>query len=54
MSMRSLLWGSQLGWVEPSLLMRPDAKREAKFLKNLTDFRRQQHDLFLGGRLYRK
>ena len=28
----------------------PDAKREAKFLKNLTDFRRQQHDLFLGGR----
>ena len=30
--------------------MRPDAKREAKFLKNLTDFRRQQHDLFLGGR----
>lgn len=50
MSMRSLLWGSQLGWVEPSLLMRPDAKREAKFLKNLTDFRRQQHDLFLGGR----
>ena len=50
MSMRSLLWGSQLGWVKPSLLMRPDAKREAKFLKNLTDFRRQQHDLFLGGR----
>ncbi|MCS3263769.1 hypothetical protein NXV74_17550 [Bacteroides thetaiotaomicron] len=31
-------------------MMRPDAKREAKFLKNLTDFRRQQHDLFLGGR----
>lgn len=49
-SMRSLLWGSQLGWVEPKLLMHPNAVREAEFLKNLAEFRRKQHDLFFGGR----
>lgn len=50
MSMKSLLWGSQLGWVNPEQLMRPDCRREAAFLKTLADFRRRQHDLFLGGR----
>jgi len=50
MTMKSLLWGSQLGWAEPGALMRPESAKEAKFLKNLTDFRRKQHDLFLGGR----
>ncbi len=49
-SMKSLLWGSQLGWIDPELLMRDDSKREAAFLKNLSEFRRGQHDLFLGGR----
>ena len=34
--------------------MRPEAKREAEFLKNLTAFRRKQHDLFLGGRFVRE
>lgn len=50
MTMKSLLWGSQLGWVNPELLMRDDSRREALFLKNLAEFRRKQHDLFLGGR----
>ncbi|WP_234347300.1 DUF6259 domain-containing protein [Parabacteroides bouchesdurhonensis] len=49
-SMQSLLWGSQLGWVNPVALMKPEAKNEALFLKNLMLFRRNQHDLFLGGR----
>lgn len=49
-TLKSLLWGSQLGWVNPELLMRPGSQREARFLKNLADFRRGQHDLFLGGR----
>lgn len=50
MTMRSLLWGSQLGWAEPGVLMRPESAKEAKFLKDMSDFRRQQRDLFLGGR----
>ena len=49
-TMKSLLWGSQLGWINPEVLMRDDARREAAFLKTLADFRRRQHDLFLGGR----
>ncbi len=49
-SMKSLLWGSQLGWVNPEILMAPEAQREAAFLKTLADFRKKQHDLFLGGR----
>lgn len=49
-TMKSLLWGSQLGWVNPVLLMNPDNHREAAFLKTLADFRKGQHDLFLGGR----
>lgn len=47
---KSLLWGSQLGWVNPELLMRDENRREAAFLKTLAEFRRGQHDLFLGGR----
>ena len=50
LTMRSLLWGSQLGWVNPQLLMADNVKTEAAFLKQLTEFRRGQHDLFLGGR----
>lgn len=49
-TMKSLLWGSQLGWVNPELLMNPDNQREAAFLKTLAGFRKEQHDLFLGGR----
>lgn len=49
-TLRSLLWGSQLGWVEPKLLMNDNAKAEAMFLKNLANFRKKNHDIFLGGR----
>lgn len=49
-SMKSLLWGSQLGWVDPEMLMREENHIDAEFLKNLSDFRRKQHDLFVGGR----
>ncbi len=47
-SMKSLLWGSQLGWVAPTILM--NFPQQARFLKNLTDFRKSAHDLFFGGR----
>lgn len=49
-TMRSLLWGSQLGWVDPKLLMNPANEKEAQFLKNLADFRKKHHDVFVGGR----
>lgn len=49
-TMMSLLWGAQLGWVNPELLMRAENEREAMFLKTLGDFRKGCHDLFVGGR----
>lgn len=49
-SMKSLLWGSQLGWINPEIIMRPENAVESQFLKTLADFRKGQHDLFLGGR----
>jgi hypothetical protein len=49
-TMKSLLWGSQLGWVNPELLMNPVNEKEAAFLKTLAAFRKGQHDLFVGGR----
>ncbi len=48
-TMKSLLWGSQLGWVSPELLMKEANKNEQVFLKNLAQFRKGQHDIFLGG-----
>ncbi len=50
MTMKSLLWGSQLGWVEPKLLMADNAKAEALMLKNLAKFRKDNHNIFFGGR----
>ncbi len=47
---RSLLWGSQLGWVEPDRVMLEEYAEEAAFLKALTLFRKQHRDLFVGGR----
>lgn len=47
---KSLLWGSQLGWADPKLLLAPGCEREVKFLQTLGEFRKAQHDLFLGGR----
>ena len=49
-TMKSLLWGSQLGWVEPKLLMKEDNAVEALMIKNLAKFRRDNHDFFFGGR----
>lgn len=49
-TMKSLLWGSQLGWVNPEWIMRPENGTEAAFLKTLAQFRKGQHDIFLGGR----
>ncbi len=50
MTMKSLLWGSQLGWVEPKLLMNDANRNEALMLKNLAEFRKKNHDIFFGGR----
>ncbi|MBD5367519.1 MAG: glycoside hydrolase [Bacteroides sp.] len=50
MTMKSLLWGAQLGWVEPKLLMNEANRDEALMLKNLTKFRKDNHDIFFGGR----
>ena len=49
-TMKSLLWGSQLGWVEPKLLMKEENAVEALMIKNLAKFRRDNHDIFFGGR----
>lgn len=49
LTMKSLLWGSQLGWVDPVRLMRPENRREAEFLGTLAAFRKAQHDCFEGG-----
>lgn len=52
LNMMSLLWGAQLGWVDPLPLMK--AKEEAEFLKEMMDFRKKHHDYFNGGRLIRE
>ena len=49
-TMKSLLWGSQLGWVEPKLLMKEENAVEALMIKNLAKFRKDNHDIFFGGR----
>ena len=49
-TMQCFLYGSQLGWVDPTLLMKDEAKREADFLKELSNLRKKQHDVFVGGR----
>lgn len=54
LTMKSLLWGSQLGWVDVKTIVRTDLSKEAKFLKDLAEFRKNNHDLFLGGRFVRE
>ncbi|MDD2960704.1 MAG: DUF6259 domain-containing protein [Muribaculaceae bacterium] len=49
-NMQCFLFGSQLGWVDPTLLLKDEAKKEAAFLKELAQMRRKQHDVFYGGR----
>ena len=54
-NMQCLLYGAQLGWVDPRLLWVDDKSAyEAEFLKNLVEFRKNQHDVFLGGRYIRE
>ncbi len=45
----SLLWGSQLGWIDPNRVLVPGCERAAEFLLTLKKFRREQHDLIYGG-----
>lgn len=47
MTMKSLLWGAQLGWVGPRKIMEHPC--EAMMLKNLSAFRKRNHDIFFGG-----
>ncbi|MBR1873216.1 MAG: glycoside hydrolase [Bacteroidales bacterium] len=49
LSMKSLLWGSQLGWVAPSQLMKPENAVQAEFMRTLARFRKANHDIFVGG-----
>lgn len=54
-NMQCLLYGSQLGWVDPRLLWVDEKSAyEAEFLKNLVEFRKKQHDVFIGGRYIRE
>ena len=54
-NMQCLLYGAQLGWVDPRLLWVDEkSEYEAQFLKNLVDFRKKQHDVFIGGRYVRE
>jgi len=45
----ALLWGSQLGWIEPNRIMAPEVAKDAAFLKEMMLFRSKQHDLMNGG-----
>ena len=49
LNMMSLLWGAQLGWVEPIPLTKENAKIEAMFLKEMMLFRKANHEFFIGG-----
>ena len=54
-NMMALLYGAQLGWVDPRLLWQDEkTEYEAKVLKDLADFRSKQHDVFVGGRYIRE
>lgn len=47
---RSLLWGAQLGWIQPEYLFDAKCEVERKFLLDLGRFRAANHDIFYGGR----
>ena len=51
---KALLWGSQIGWVDPRPLMSERAAKEARFMKTLMDFRRGVHDVVYGGLFIRE
>lgn len=45
----ALLWGSQIGWIQPDRMIAPGCEAQAEFLRELARFRRNQHDLIYGG-----
>ncbi len=47
---RSLLWGAQLGWIQPEWLFADGNDVEIEFLRTLGRFRARNHDVFFGGR----
>ncbi|MGM9787754.1 MAG: DUF6259 domain-containing protein [Candidatus Cryptobacteroides sp.] len=47
---RSLLWGAQLGWIQPEWLFVEGNEVEIEFLRTLGRFRARNHDVFYGGR----
>ncbi len=47
---RSLLWGAQLGWIQPEWLFAEGNEVEIEFLRTLGRFRARNHDVFYGGR----
>ena len=51
---KALLWGSQIGWVDPRPLMSKEAEAEARFMKTLMHFRRGLHDVVYGGLFLRE
>lgn len=51
---RSLLWGAQLGWIQPDWLFAEGCEREQEFLRTLGRFRAKNHDIFYGGRFVRE
>jgi len=54
LNMMSLLWGAQLGWVDPISLMKEESKEELAFLKHMVDFRKKQHDFLNGGQFIKE
>jgi hypothetical protein len=46
---RAFVWGAQLGWIQPGVIMSPEHAREAEFLRNLARCRRFGHDFVLSG-----
>lgn len=47
---QAFLWGSQLGWIQPSKIMEPQYANEAEFLKNLAKCRSTAHDFLTYGK----
>lgn len=47
---RAFVWGSQLGWIQPKLIMQPEYAKEAEFLRNLARCRRFGHEYLVFGK----
>jgi hypothetical protein len=50
----ALLWGSQLGWIQPEKVMDGRCEINARFLKEMTNFREKQHDIIYGGQFVKE